>query len=250
MQPVRHGREADAGASVAAMSLSEEMDARSRPLRRRLVPGRFKETYVNKALATRPHRTLYLEVGVRDGQSLRYTRADHKVGVDPQPTRAMDVLRRGEQLYRMTSDVFFDQQAPESLSLGGIDVALIDGLHEFGQALRDLLHLEPYMRADGVVILDDMNPPTAARACDVAPGGPWNGDVWKIAAFLTAERRDLRYVTIDADQGVGVVTGFTGDRTEPLWPAPDVVARYKALDYSYLASDRHGILNLDRKSVV
>jgi hypothetical protein len=224
------------------MALLSSLAIASRPLRRRLTPGRFKETYVNRALSRRAHATVYVEIGVRDGESFRLTRADRRVGVDPQPTSAMDVLQEHEELFRTTSDAFFAEYAADTLDLRGVDVALIDGLHEFEQALRDLLNLERYMRPDGVVIFDDMNPTSAARASDRPTRGAWNGDVWKVGAFLTAERPDLHFLTIADDQGIGVVTGFAGGQMK--WPDEQCIAGYKALGYDYLESDRQRVLNI------
>jgi hypothetical protein len=213
----------------------------SRPLRRRLAPNRFKETYVNRALTRYDRPTRYVEIGVRDGDSFRTAQADSKIGIDPERTSSMSVLRPGERFYQLTSDEFFAQQAHAVLEPESVHVALIDGLHEFRQALRDVLNLEPYMRHDGVVVVDDCNPLTAERASEVPIGGAWNGDVWKLPAYLLRMRRDLRVATIDADEGVGLISGFGTER-----PTPDAneVERFKALPYEHLARDRANVLNL------
>jgi hypothetical protein len=230
------------------MAVVSSVLIRTRPVRRRLTPGRFKETYINRALAGRSHPTTYCEIGVRDGESLRLVRADRKVGVDPEPTPSFGPVRAAEQLFRTTSDEFFADQALDALRPEGVDVALIDGLHEFEQALRDLVNMIPYMRDDGFIFLDDVNPQNETRASATPVPGSWNGDVWKVAAFVHAERPDLRLVTLDVDQGLGVVTGF-GRSDGPanaaaIMPAPDLVERYKAKEYAQLASARSQLLNL------
>ena len=111
---------------------------RSRPIRRVMTPRQFKETYVNEALGDRSAST-YLEIGVRDGESFRTARAGRKVGVDPVRHPALAALRTGEEFYEVTSDRFFAQLADQVFRESRVDVALIDGLHEFRQALRDLL---------------------------------------------------------------------------------------------------------------
>ena len=141
----------------------------------------------------------------------------------------------------MTSDQFFSEVAEKLLGDARIDVALIDGLHEFRQALRDLLGLERYMHSDGVIVLDDCNPPSAARAADVGDGGPWNGDVWKVAEYVRRERPDLSFVTIDADQGIGVVSGFG---TPVGMPIRAVLESVKSLSYDYLDRNRNDVLGL------
>jgi hypothetical protein len=219
----------------------EELARLSRPLRRRLTPNRFKETYVNWALARHERPTTYVEIGVRDGESFRLAQADSKIGVDPERTPAMATLLQGEQFFELTSDEFFEQQAAAILEPASVHVALVDGLHEFRQVLADVLNLEPYMRPDGVIILDDCNPRTAERASETPIGGAWNGDVWKVPAYLLGARADLKVATVDADEGVGVVAGFGSTHAPPL---PAEVERFKSLPYEHLAHDRRGVLNL------
>lgn len=212
-------------------------------MRRTLHPARYKETYINQALAGRSRPTTYLEIGVRDGVSLRAARADRKIAIDPCQLPAMAVLRRNEEFFKTTSDEFFDKYAPAALTERSIDVALIDGLHEFRQVLRDVTNLERYMRPDGIIFLDDCNPGDARRAAPIREGaGPWNGDVWKIGPYLAGERPDLRFTTLDADQGIGLVTGF-GSQPRPE-PEESVVRRYKDLSYDHLAANRVALLNL------
>lgn len=212
----------------------------SRPARRRLTPHRFKEQYIGKALSTYRDPT-YLEIGVRQGESFRIARAARKIGVDPVRTKEMATLRPGEEFFEMTSDVFFAQYSPGLLEPASVHVALIDGLHEFRQAARDLFNLEPYMRPDGIVFLDDFNPRTLERSADVPTGGPWNGDVWKVAVLLATARPDLKFWTVDADEGVGVVAGFHGGESPVSAQAMDGC---EALDYSHLDSNRASVLHL------
>jgi hypothetical protein len=213
------------------------------PSKRHLNPAGYKETYVNEALRSRVAPTTYLEIGVRDGVSLRYARAQRKIAIDPERLQTMTSLRRDEEFYQVTSDDFFQNLAPSTLSPKTIDVAMIDGLHEFEQVLRDVNNLEPYMKDNGVIILDDCNPPSPSGAAPVRDhGGPWNGDVWKIAPYLIQERSDLAFMTLDADEGVGVISGF-GHANAP-GSASHPVSHYKALDYEYLRSDRKRVLNL------
>lgn len=217
-----------------------EIGRRSRPLRRVITPRQFKETYVNEALEDR-RSPVYLEIGVRDGESFRLARAARKIGVDPVRRPALARLLPGEEFHEMTSDAFFVSVAHRVLADTQIDVVLVDGMHEFRHALRDLLNLERYLRSDGVVVLDDCNPRIADQATDVGDGGAWNGDVWKVAAYVRHERPDLTFRTVDADQGIGIVTGFGRPADDP---APSAVDRYKALPYEYLDLNRREVLGL------
>lgn len=227
-------------ARSGALHLRARIGRGSRPVRRLLTPRQFKETYVNEALQGR-QEPVYLEIGVRDGESFRLARAARKIGIDPVRRPPLGALRTGEEFYEMTSDRFLQTVAPEALAGTRIDVALIDGLHEFRHVLRDLLGVERYLREDGVVVLDDCNPRSERAAADVGDGGAWNGDVWKVAEFVRRERPDLSFVTVDADQGVGIVTGF-GARVDP--PAAETVEHYKALSYEHLDRNRQAVLGL------
>jgi hypothetical protein len=212
----------------------------TRPWRRRLAPGRFKETYVNRALARFERPRVYVEIGVREGESFRHANADQKVGIDPELRPSMAALRPGERFMQMTSDDFF-AGADGVLTPQTVHVALVDGLHEFRQALRDVLNLEPYMHPKGVVLLDDCNPRSAERASEEPIPGAWNGDVWKVPACLRVERPDLIVATLDADEGVGVVAGFGGGGR---MLDEGTVQRYKSLGYGHLANNRRAVLNL------
>ena len=67
----------------------------------------------------------------------------------------------------MESDAFFESgRADAELAGRPIDLAFVDGLHVFEQALRDLAHVERRARRDSVVLLHDCLPLDAA---DVEP---------------------------------------------------------------------------------
>lgn len=224
----------------ALRRIRNEIGRRTRPVRRVAMARQFKETYVNEALDGRGS-AVYLEIGVRDGESFRLARANRKIGIDPVRQPALAQLLPGEEFYEMTSDDYFAEAAEKVLGEARIDVALIDGLHEFRHALRDLLGVERYMRADGVVVLDDCNPRSASAAAEVGDGGAWNGDVWKVAEYVRRERPDLTFVTVDADQGIGIVTGFGQPAASP---DLETLERCKALPYDHLDRNRRDVLNL------
>lgn len=236
--------------SAVATSISEiPRRGYRRRLLRRVKPNDFKESYIARALARYSEAT-YLEIGVREGESFRLARAARKLGIDPVARPQLERLQPGEEFYAMTSNEFFEGPAGEVLAPASVHVALIDGLHEFRQVARDLLELEPYMRPDGLIFLDDINPASRAVAEDVpqqeidvrGSGAVWNGDVWKIAALLRDARADLTLHTVDADQGVGVVSGFGATvRRDDLEAA---IERCKALDYTELESSRGSLLHL------
>lgn len=211
-----------------------------RRLKQRAQPHLFKESYVNEALDERS-QSVYVEIGVRNGDSFRQARAKRRIAVDPSRTPVMRSLRPGEEFFEKTSDDFFAQDARTVFAGAAIDVALVDGLHEFRQALRDVLNLEPYMAEDGVIVIDDCNPQSEELAAQVHTGAAWNGDVWKVIAVLRQARPDLTVHTVNADEGIGLVTGFSRQAPEL---APKIVDEFKQLPYEHLADHRDQVLGL------
>jgi predicted O-methyltransferase YrrM len=143
------------------------------------------------------HRTLrprtYLEIGVQKGRSLRLADFDCLcVGVDPETTLGSS---RNVAIYQVTSDQFFSvvtEQTP------AFDLAFIDGLHLFEQALRDFMNVERVMKPEGLIVMDDIFPAHPAQAERVRRTQKWAGDVWKVLKILQEHRPDLILTPLDA----------------------------------------------------
>lgn len=207
---------------------------RTRSIRRRLLPTDFKEFYVQREL-DRLGNGVYLEIGVRRGESFRPVRARTKIGVDPVRSPEMTTLLPGEFFFAMTSDAFFADEAPRAIGEARVDVALIDGLHRYDQVVADVANAAQWMNRDGVIVLDDCNPRTAARAVESPTGDAWNGDVWRAMALLRRTQPQWNVATIDADQGVGMIWGFG----QPLATISEVERETcRTLSYADLDSDR------------
>jgi SAM-dependent methyltransferase len=200
-----------------------------------------KESHINRALRALDGQT-YVEIGVANGTCFRQIQAPRKIGVDPGAPSFGHDLAAGESFFRVTSDDFFVRHAPALPGTDGVDVALVDGYHEFTQALRDVLNLERYMKPGGVIFIHDCNPPTRQHV-EVREGDCWTGDVWKVVHYLREQRRDLDCCTLDLDWGVGVVTGFRRGHVPPP-PAAADLERYRLLDYDVLRRNRRRILGL------
>jgi Methyltransferase domain len=215
---------------------------------------------VQQALDGRVKR-VYLEIGVSRGVAFRRIAADEKIAVDPafklsaRSRRLADAKARATHYFETTSDAFFANETA-FLEQHGIDVALIDGLHTYRQVVRDVENTLRYLRDDGVIVLHDCNPANAAIACPAASYADfraqhrwrdlrwatrplWSGDVWKAIVQLRSTRTDLRIALLDCDCGVGIIRkGFPESRL------PYSAAQVEALNYSDLAADRKGMLNL------
>lgn len=208
-----------------------------------LIADYQKETHINRALRLLKGR-IYLEIGVRNGNSFHKIAAPQKIGVDPDGT-GFRSLFPGEFFYEQESDMFFETHAASLFKQHKIDIALVDGLHEFKQVLRDVLNIEQYISPGGVIFIHDCNPLTRKNA-EVRDGGIWNGDVWKIAFYLKKFRQDLEFFTLDCDFGLGVLTGFNSSQQNTCvnYIDPQIVEECKNVDYSLLEGNRRKMLKL------
>lgn len=161
-------------------------------------------------------------------------KAPKKIAVDPQflfagrsklrKNRLVNSLFYGnhEYFYEETSDGFFSKHK-QLFNTEKVDVALIDGLHTYAQVYIDIMNTLEILSPNGVMIIDDCNPPSAVVETPVVnsikevwekakkgelPGwaGRWTGDVWKALVRLQSEREDLNIVTLDVDYGMAIIT--------------------------------------------
>jgi len=147
-----------------------------------------------------------LEIGIFDGRTFEAVAAANRVGVDPDPRFESRQMMASSRVYRTCSDPFFAAFG----SRRTFDGVLVDGLHHFEQALRDLLNSLLILREGGFVLVDDTVPcdPTSAirdreeskrqRMELGLPGQPWHGDVWKILPYLSASDLAVDWRTISS----------------------------------------------------
>jgi len=177
-------------------------------------------TLVNE-LMTKKNLKNYLEIGVFNGRVFFRIKSTFKIAVDP--SFAFDMLRKLGKLFinpynlfnryiEKKSDDFFSQDAPQLFADRQCNLSLIDGMHEYGFALRDVENTLKYLSDDGVIIMHDCNPVTREEACTFEEWkakdfkGQWNGDVWKTIMHLRTFRNDINVFVLDCDQGLGVIT--------------------------------------------
>lgn len=169
----------------------------------------------------------YLEIGVFNGHIFFRIKSDFKIAVDPE--FRFDTLRKAGKIllnpynlynryYPKPSDDFFRDDAPALLANKTIDISLIDGMHEYDYALRDIENTVEYLSDNGVIIVHDCNPLTAESACSFAEwsardfSGTWNGDVWKALLHIRSQRKDLTAFVLDTDHGLGIIVKKPADR--------------------------------------
>lgn len=151
------------------------------------------------------HRTLrprrYLEIGVSNGKSLALSGSGtDAIGIDPMTAVPEQLFFHSPQtvphLYKMTSNDFFQQGSSKRLwGENRFDMAFIDGLHIFEQALMDFINLEHRSSPSSIIFIHDCFPINAAVATRERNTMVWTGDVWKMIPCLKAVRPDLEIVT-------------------------------------------------------
>lgn len=165
----------------------------------------------------------YVEIGVHEGDSLALCRAGTRaIGVDPALPDSLRVPVDAE-LVATTSDAFFADHRPVP-----IDLAFIDGLHLFEQALRDFVNVERWSAPGATVLIHDCIPIDAETSSRERTTVVWSGDVWKVVACLRDHRPDLSIDVVDVPPtGLAVVTGLD--------PTSSVLAdRFEELVGAYL----------------
>lgn len=189
------------------------------------------------ALHVALHPRTYVEIGVYDGASLGLAEPSTLcIGIDPEPK--MDDSTPEQKLFPVTSDRFFEEHDLSS-ELGGLplDLAFIDGMHLFENALRDFVNLERYSHPGSVFLLHDCIPIDEATSTRERDTDQWTGDIWKLLFCLLEHRPELRISVIDVyPSGLAVVEGLDRENTvlKDLYGA--LVEQYVPLDYSFYAT--------------
>ncbi len=184
----------------------------------------------------------YLEIGIDKGYILTAIRAEHKIGIDPVPEPKIVKQDPSVRYFSMESDVFFKNHADNVFIENGVDVALVDGLHEYNQVLRDIENCLKYLNDSGVIIVHDCNPAIEPQGCSTylearelaEKSGVilhvWNGDVWKAITHIRATRSDLEAFVLDCDYGLGVVRKALTESQLIDLPKPVELLNYKDLE--------------------
>jgi hypothetical protein len=167
--------------------------------------GRVYIDFLAELAAKRGTRN-YLEVGVHFGHTFCRVACDTGVGVDPGFILDTNVMagKRRAMLFQTTSDRFFAETDVRGLFGGGVNLAFLDGLHQFEFLLRDVYNAEAVCDPNGLIILHDCMPlnvemttrDSAAERTDPMRA-MWTGDVWKIVPILRRYRPDLEVVCVD-----------------------------------------------------
>lgn len=188
----------------------------------------------------------YIEIGVATGDSFRLARPETRaIGIDPAP-RLKAPLGPRQTVFAESSDEYFARRDPVA-DLGGrrVQMAFIDGLHLFENALRDFIHLEAIAEADSLIFVHDCYPLDERTSTRERQTAFWSGDVWRLIALLKRHRPDLAVRTIAArPTGLGLITRLD-PRSRVLAERFDaLIEEGLSLSFESLADSKREALNL------
>lgn len=166
----------------------------------------------------------YLEIGTRNKSDMHENViAKTRTSVDPDPAANAD--------HCVTSDAFF------SSTKDSFDIIFIDGLHTGEQVYRDINGALAVLNPGGIILLHDLNPPTAFHAretYEVDGAFPaWNGTSWQGYAQHRVQSPNLEMYVVDVDWGVGFVR-----------PGRQICYTGSVAGYDDLERNRADLLNL------
>jgi hypothetical protein len=204
------------------------------------------------ALLSRLHAFLeprtYVEIGVWEGASLMLAQPGTiTVGIDPDP-RIASGLPDHIRVVEESSDRFFEHRDLRR-ELGGqaVELAFIDGMHQFEFVLRDFMNVEASCAENALILIHDCYPRDAASSVrDPAPGTDfWTGDVWRAVVALRRHRADLDVVTLACPpSGVGLVRNLDPESSVLHERYEQIVEEMLAYEFSSFEQSQDTELNL------
>jgi hypothetical protein len=193
----------------------------------------------------------YFEIGTHTGRSLLLSKCA-SIAVDPHFKIDGNAIggKPSCLLFQMGSDSFFKKHSPVGLFGQPIDLAFLDGMHQYEFLLRDFYHTERFCRRNSVIVLHDCIPSDVfqARRCftddeslKLAPqGNAWAGDVWKTLLILKERRPDLRFHCFNAPPtGLVCITNLDPTNTYLSDNYFELTAKYDALDLRSFGLQRY-----------
>jgi hypothetical protein len=178
----------------------------------------------------------YTEIGVFTGVTLTLAlRGTQCVGVDPEP-KVRYHLVPGTQVFSQTSDDFFATHNLTEL-FGGrpVDLAFIDGMHNFEFALRDFMNLERASSPSSTILIHDCLPIDEITSTRERTTEIWSGDIWRLILLLRKWRPDLEVAVIDrAPTGIGLVRGLDPKSSVLADNYDEIVDHYLSVPYKDL----------------
>lgn len=150
---------------------------------------------INKLISDNGYES-YLEIGVYDGKNFQNVECKEKAGCDPS---LIPSIRSYGDLYKLTSDQFFDSLEPEDK----FDLIFIDGDHEASQVEKDIVNAYKALNKGGMILLHDCNPPTFESQVVPRIQGEYCGTVWRsVIGFIDAYGDKIKTGYFDDPHGL------------------------------------------------
>lgn len=154
------------------------------------------------------HPKSYLEIGVASGQTLALSQ-NHTTSVGVDPAFKIVFPIQNATLYRLRSDDYFRHLSSDQDQTNPFEMVFIDGLHEWRQAVRDLLNSAHACTAGGVILIHDVVPMDEKSASPTCKTILWPGDVFKMLPWIHTHYPEVRLTVIrTAPTGLAVITGI------------------------------------------
>jgi hypothetical protein len=185
----------------------------------------------------------YLEIGVFRGRSLSLAMPPTiALGIDPCP-QVDHHWQTQTQVVPMTSSEFFSEHSlAEFFYADCFSLALVDGLHQFEDAIDDIFNLEVYAQPDSVIAVHDTIPLDEKTAARTRRTEFHTGDVWKVVPFLKQFRPDLEIVTVrTGPSGLTLIRRLSTSRKKRQADAK-ALAWFQGLPWEYYKQHRHEFL--------
>lgn len=176
---------------------------------------------------------VYLEVGIRNGESLQYAYRDSLcIGIDPNYDMRFP-YNKSNLLFKETSDDFFKKNDVLEITGGKlIDLAFIDGMHLFDFVLRDFINVEKHTNKNSLIVLHDCIPKDKETSSRERTTKYWTGDVWKIVPILKEYRPDLEIMILDSEpSGLCLIKNLDKGNTVLQEKFDEIVKKYLDMDY-------------------
>ncbi len=188
----------------------------------------------------------YVEIGVAQGKTLALAQPPCvAVGIDPRPN-LHSPLDTTTKIVSLESDVYFAKRDLRTdLETDCVDLAFIDGLHEFRQVLRDFINVEHFAAKHTVVLVHDCIPLDALTASPERRSKFWTGDAWKLIAALGKWRPDLDIQSVATPpSGLGVICRLDPDNRVLGEHYGAIVAEFLGLAPPLTPHDQHEQLSV------
>lgn len=127
------------------------------------------------------------------------------------------------------------------------DIVFVDPFHTYEDSRRDIEIAIRLIIEKGAVVVHDCNPPNEKSSSGHYIPGEWCGLTYAAFLDVVLNRNDIRYFTVDADYGCGIITGLDlPGITDPEQNDTGLTERWKTLE----PTERYGFFDRHRTELL